>query len=307
VLETALSQPSPGNDFVREPAENFVSEIPVPSTGTGDSVEWSTSLLEALEDLGGCDTDTGVATDAERCSRIATNLAARITILQERLRPLIYGPGFSISSHEAQREGSFTATVDRDKELHEQIEEVRLRNSQIEELKASRDAAVSSERKMRRNVYRLAASMINVDQLMGAIQDDTEVVDADLQHEIVKQKLLKQELDAPTGSGSRTSNVDEEGQPAMGSESSKVVAHVSSARIDAMQTRISDLERTVTNRDEAIEQARVLTVFVESVNARLIENVLLTGSCTTAANETARRQRAKGNGAHGNATVQRRC
>jgi hypothetical protein len=227
----------------------------VPSTGVGDAVEWSTALSEALASLSGEETNnSGAVTDAEHCSRIATNLALRVSVLQEQLRPLISRSILPSRVGVIQLEGESVALVNREKELQERTAEVRMRESQVEELKASRDAAVASERRVRRNVYRLAANMINIDQVMAAIQDDTEVVDADLRQEIVKLKLLKQEqeLDATTGSASRSN--DEEGQSAMDREPSKSATHVASARFDAMQTRICDLERALANRDQSIEQ-----------------------------------------------------
>jgi FtsZ-binding cell division protein ZapB len=244
------------------------TSFPIPSTGSSESVEWTLALSRALMALGKeegvCDGQIDV-----QCDRIASSLAARAAVLQEVLWKVLREAGADATrgNHAAASAAaaSRTEVADRQAKVQEAMGEIHSLQAQVEELKAARNAAVASERKVRRNVYRLAANMINVDQLMAAIQDDTEIVDTDLQHEIVKQQLLKQAQSAvPVGDPSNSSGNGgrPSGEPGHSADADALAkhAHASAATIDAMKTRITDLERTLANRDDSIEQVRNLTL-----------------------------------------------
>jgi hypothetical protein len=239
------------------------TSFPVPSTGSSDSVEWTLALSRALMALGKeegvCDGQIDV-----QCDRIASSLAARASVLQEVLWKVLREAGADATrGNHAAAAASRTEVADHQAKVQVAMGEIHSLQAQVEELKATRDAAVASERKVRRNVYRLAANMINVDQLMAAIQDDTEVVDADLQQEIVKQQLLKQAQGSvpvgdPTNSSGDGDGGRPSGEPGHSADADALAKHVhaSAATIDAMKTRITDLERTLANRDDSIEQVR---------------------------------------------------
>jgi hypothetical protein len=248
-----------------------------PSTGAGDSVEWTVALSRALVALGKEEGSSDGLTDVSY-DRIASSLAARASVLQDVLWKVLRQAsnntgGNHVNVTAAAAAASRTEIADQQSKVQEAMGEIRGLQAQVEELKASRDAAVASERKVRRNVYRLAANMINVDQLMAAIQDDTEVVDVELQQEIVKQQLLKQDQGTVQAGGPSNSS-GEDGRPAGAAGPSADAdalakhAHASAATIDAMKTRITDLERTLSNRDDSIEQVRSLVFYCRVVSSR---------------------------------------
>jgi FtsZ-binding cell division protein ZapB len=249
--------------------------LPTPSTGAGDSVEWTVALSRALVALSKEEVSTDGLIDVSY-DRIASSLAARASVLQDLLWKALREASNTGGNHidtSAAVAASRMEIADQQSKVQEAMGEIRGLQAQVEELKASRDAAVTSERKVRRNVYRLAANMINVDQLMAAIQDDTEVVDVELQQEIVKQQLLKQDQGTVQAGGPSNSSVDD-GRPAGAAGPSADAdalakhAHASAATIDAMKTRITDLERTLSNRDDSIEQVRSLAFYCRVVSSR---------------------------------------
>jgi FtsZ-binding cell division protein ZapB len=245
--------------------------LPTPSTGAGDSVEWTVALSRALVALGKEEGSSDGQTD-DSYDRIASSLAARASVLQDVLWKVLRQAsnntgGNHVNVMAAAAAASRTEIADQRSKVQEAMGEIRGLQAQVEELKASRDAAVASERKVRRNVYRLAANMINVDQLMAAIQDDTEVVDVELQQEIVKQQLLKQDQGTVPAGGPSNSSGDDGRHAGVAGNSADADAlakhaHASAATIDAMKTRITDLERTLSNRDDSIEQVRSLALHV---------------------------------------------
>lgn len=236
------------------------------------AVEWTRALSKALAALGGGDgtleTDahrTGggegeVGRDEDRpehdsddsaaaAARFAAQLSARAATLQERLWAAWSRGDIPSSLQEA----------DHAKALEERAVEARMLRTEVEELRAARDAAAASERRVRRNVYRLSAGMITLEQLLAAVQDDADdSIDADVRQEVVQLQLLRRhdgESSAPAADGEAgLVGVDGRGGPSIVDATSSSSVGATAARVDALHARIADLELSVQLRDASIEE-----------------------------------------------------
>lgn len=315
------------------PGAPATSSSAVPSTGGGESVEWTRALSGALEALanhqnhttnrrhaepasegGGGDNRSGDGRPesdedgaaagkgtralapgledagslrADWSSQCAANLATRAAALQEHLLPRLLLSATAGSSQQ-QREGadSFESStrklLEENAKLQQQVQQNAARclllERHVSELAQSRDDALQSERRIRRNVLRLSAGMMTSEQVVqametsdsgggGGINDDEEEF-RELLKQNKEQQALLQSLRAAEASASGTgavgtseglSKVKLEGEDGGDSGASSAAAdNVLTAsqkqQLQVLQSKVSDLEQSVSNRDESLQK-----------------------------------------------------
>jgi len=266
---------------------------PFPSTGSGDSVEWTRAVTDALAALASTtaedgdkaktepdndDGDDRVNVDASAddwSSKCAANIASRAGILQEQLLRLVSGAsvkGDTSGSESAPHLGGLR------KEVEEAKSKCLLLQKQVEELALSRDAAVNAERQVRRNVYRLQAGMIpSTDQLVKALEsvvDGTPAAENDEDFEF-KRELRKQQHQIQVLQQQQQAMGDAATRPDVGAVSSGGPgtdrtdggdghdrAHPQRHQSESLlQKSVTELKSSIKNRDASIQVVRFLFVF----------------------------------------------
>ena len=277
-----------GRNEPMQDAETTSSSLPPPSTsptakipdeddgGEADDiwrqqreqVEWTRSLSRALSALGrvpdyqaslntgkGDDVDPSdlLGVDTNWSAKCATNVAARATALQEHLLLFFKGRSATVSAA--------NPPEDTAKRLEEALAKCRLLETALAELRLSRDAALQSERKVRRNVYRLSAGMISEKQLVQAIEDNEK--DLEIKQQIEEQAVLgNSRASAQDPSAGLQAAVKSEASAAVpaagvgGSGTNADSSTATDAQVQALRARIADLEKSVSNRESSLQEVR---------------------------------------------------
>jgi hypothetical protein len=208
------------------------------STGTGESVEWTLALTGSLVQLGEM---TAPANDHD--AAWMEQCAAQLVLRAERLQAALFqreNSGMETSAAEVPSSNSNTTS-------NESSTIIPLLQAQVSELTLARSAVVASERRLRRNAYRLAAGMMTLEQFVqgldgenGAEQDEAFAAQLHQQQQrTVKQEAtdVKQEMLVNTTNG-------------VGSNEG---SNLSAARSNEMRAQLENLELLVANRNASIE------------------------------------------------------
>jgi len=193
-----------------------------PVTTGNVTLEVTESLLQALGNLGGGSN--------ENLQEMALNVSSRAAVLQEWLWKWLQGQG---------RESTLEVA-----DLVRQLENSQLKRqfmqNQIDELQHVRQETLARERRLRRNVYRLQAGILNMDQVLQSIGQDGSDELTQVKLEAQQQHLKKQPEDE--------SAVKQEGEE----------TKVSSSQIQALQAQLKDAQDQITNRKKSIQEVRLL-------------------------------------------------
>lgn len=194
-----------------------------PSSGVS-GVEWTRALTAALATVAG-------TTDTRNLAAVSHNLSQRARVLQQHL----------LAAHGVVVE----PTTD-------DLSKIPLLEHQVAELKQARQAAKQSERKVRRNVYRLEANMITLPQLLKAIEqeDDIDRQEIELQLQTIMSQLQNSASSALTTTTTTTTTSAPVPVPTTTSSSN----FVSNEQVTALRAQITNLERTVASRNESIQE-----------------------------------------------------
>ena len=211
-----------------------------PSTGTGDSVEWTRALQKSLLALGqGQSSEISSASSATALKEVTTNIAARAKIFQEWLGTLL-------------RSGVASGVVppsngDAEQRLHNLHREMGVvtakcaeLEAQVSELVSSRIDIASRERRVRRNVYRMAAGIMTAEQVINTLErGEGGELEAEVQLE--KQSMAKTEPADMTG---------------MDTSNQKQIDILSTVQMEEYNAKISALEDSLSNAKKSIQDVR---------------------------------------------------
>jgi hypothetical protein len=204
-----------------------VSEDAPRSTGIGESVELIGALLDSLAALGGTNQGRG---DLDEMTRIAKAVSTRATVLQRWIWSLLQ----KVTAGEEIRSAIFDKAG-----LEGQISTLQSKcrdyEAQINELVKSRDDANTSDRRVRRGLYRLSAGRMTLVDVMKAVDDSDKDGTAALM-------ALEEAIEAP----------EETMLPAVGEDV------MDSAQMAILKKQLQDLEEIAAARELQIEKVRVL-------------------------------------------------
>jgi hypothetical protein len=224
-----------------------------PSTGTGDSVEWTRALHASLTELGNVSIGTPIRDDdvSLLLEQATANIAARAKILHDHLLKLL-------SSQQGLPEAAAASRTDVER-LHNMQHELSVVTArctelehQVAELAASRRDVVSRERRVRRNLYRMDAGILTPEQVVNALErrEDDEL-EAAVQ---LERQQMKQSENALTAAAENHKDAAE--KLAASSSTSTNVDSVPSAALDELRVKISNLERTLATAEQTIQEVR---------------------------------------------------
>lgn len=219
-----------------------------PSTGTGDSVEWTRALQASLLALGRgrAASDIVALTPALATTALteaATNIAARAKILQQWLGTLAQSRGAAADA--AVPHGS-SDSGDKEQRLHNLQREMGVVTAQcaeleahVSELVASRNDIASRERRVRRNVYRMASGIMTSDQVINTmVRGEGDELEAEVQ-------LEKQSMAKPADTA------------VMEPSNQKQIDGVSVAQIEEYKAKMIALEESLSNAENSIIDVRI--------------------------------------------------
>ena len=254
-LEAALTTPASSSSLT--PPETATTNVGTVSTGTGTTVEWTRALALALAALGA--TPEGEKQPCEDplytdLSQLSANVASRASVLQDAIWKVV-----------VQRQEETTATThdsNGNADPNNSGKTLLLLETQVAELAAARDAIAARERKLRRNLYRLASGMLTIEQIMtSTTMGDAGAADAAaaLQQEAVNAvAAVKTETtitSAPDHHDETATSV--KSTNAAAAAAAAATTTTTTAEVEALRTRIADLETSVSNRETTIQDVRV--------------------------------------------------
>ena len=212
-----------------------------PSTGTGDSVEWTRALQKSLLALGqGQSSEISSASSATALKEVTTNIAARAKIFQEWLGTLLLRSGVA-SGAVPPNNGDAEQRLHN---LHREMGVVTAKcaelEAQVSELVSSRIDIASRERRVRRNVYRMAAGIMTAEQVINTLErGEGGELEAEVQLE--KQSMAKTEPADMTG---------------MDTSNQKQIDILSTVQMEEYNAKISALEDSLSNAEKSIQDVR---------------------------------------------------
>lgn len=285
-LETALQHYHPqtatsSSSYDARSSDDVDSSRMPPSTGEDDSVEWTRALHQALEALGrstinrnraeeeppepkhqrkrklpqnGNESPSSVDRDLVEASgvsemQIATNIASRANVLQECMWKLL-------SSSKDLSPDVLLTNADQEK-LNALLEaEKHALEIQVEELASSRHDTATRERRIRRNVYRLAAGMLTAEQVVKTNETDEQIaaeVELERIHKVKLEELQKQNEHLATMVS--TNGVSNSFHDSNGGEVEDN-NRITQAQADALKSQINNLEEEVSSLKNANVEVR---------------------------------------------------
>jgi hypothetical protein len=251
VIWTAMEEQTVGTPSSTSFSQIMNTSGDPPSTGTGDSVEWTRALQNALVALGQPSPSMNEQHESstDHLEQAVTNIAARAKVLQEWLGTVLKSGSISGSPKESD------TTEQRLHNLQREMAIVTARcaelEAQVSALAMSRQEVVSRERRVRRNIYRMAAGMLSSEQVVKTLEQggDDDEIEAAVQLEKQQVKSENHESDSVA--------VKQEDA----SESKQIADRVSSAQVDEFHSRISRLEESVTCAEKTIQDVRTTPCF----------------------------------------------
>jgi hypothetical protein len=253
-------------------------EIPrdqMSSTGTDDSVEWTRLLYNALCALGQSsvapaegsstvdDSTSDYVTDLRSLDQTVCNIFARARVLQEWVHSIIKNRMKEPSRLAGSVDSENCVSAEESTRMQQQVSEITARcatlESQIAELVSCRTSLIHRERKLRRNIYRMAADIITPEQVVSAItrdeSDDNDDIEASVQIEKQRFMMMKREnpqVDSNTTSSSGPTHCGD----INGASNSDMDVHVSTFQLEEYQSRIASLEDLLGNAERSIQEVR---------------------------------------------------
>ena len=275
----------------------------IASTGTDDSIEWTSALYKALKDLGNCTIpfesdslqgatsqningnkmtdsdnvgtslyttqgDSDNNTNYHYAEASVVNISARAKILQEWLQQIL-------EKHQLQNSNDIIMNENTDRTESTAIQELLTRcatlESQIAELVTCRTDLIQRERRLRRNIYRMASNLLSPEQLVSSAMmrpedamsnHNNDVDDIETAVHLEKQELLRlqkehQELLETINATKSLQSLCVLKQGDVGVHTD--APHVSkllSKRIDEYQINIAQLEESILILNQSIQQVR---------------------------------------------------
>lgn len=221
-----------------------------PSTGTGDSVEWTRALHNALVALGQDTSDNNDTMSTNLLEHASVNITARAKVLQEWLGTLLQSTGRDRQPQE--NEDSLRENVN---DLRLEMSVIRVKCSELEaqvlELATSRQQVISRERRVRRNVYRMAAGILSPDQVVKTL-DRGEGNELETEVQLEKQELaVKSELVVES--------------LANDSQEQKTLDTMTLAQLEEYKCKTTTLEETLGKAEDSIQEVRVTFKFFFSL------------------------------------------
>lgn len=222
------------------------SEDDPASTGSGDSVEWTRALQKSLIELGqGSSSEKSSISSTNSLKDATANIAARAKVLQEWIGTLLKSAGSALP-----RKNDSDETHDAEQRLHNLQHEMGVvtarcteLEAQVSELAAVRKDIAARERRIRRNVYRMAAGIMTSDQVVNTLErGEGDELEAEVQLE--KQSVKTEPPPAESSSAPNQEQMDT----------------VSSALLDEHKAKIAALEETASNAEKSIQDVRTLVV-----------------------------------------------
>jgi hypothetical protein len=117
--------------------------------------------------------------------------------------------------------------------------------ARIAELVTTRDEAVSSDRKVRRGLYRLAAGRMNLDEVLKAVEDEDKDGAAAMMAMEVAEEVASSTNPVVSSAIAPASGEPEEGEV------------VDGAQVVQLKKQLQDLEEIASSRESQIEQVRL--------------------------------------------------
>jgi len=252
---TSLEEETVGDispSFAATGAEISSKEDPA-STGSGDSVEWTRALQKSLVELGqGHSSEKSSISSTGALKDATANIAARAKVLQEWLGTLLKsGAGSALP-----RKNNNGETDDAEQRLHNLQHEMGVvtarcmeLEAQVSELAAARKDIAVRERRIRRNVYRMAAGIMTSDHVINTLErGEGDELEAEVQ---LEKQSVKTEQPAESSS--------------MGGASNQIqMDTVSSALLDEYKAKTAALEETASNAEKSIHDVRTFLPFLWS-------------------------------------------
>lgn len=255
-LETALSGGKDSTTCDSSMPSVESSDGTPPSTGS-KSAEWTLVLARALAALGNSphegrkdpmETDEKIrgAVSLDHfymdLTKVSANVASRASTLQEWIWKVLQDGG--------QSQGSSLDIADLEKSVALAQAEKTMLESKLAEMSSSRDDALSRERKLRRNLYRLASGILTTAQVMKSVDDgNDEVLVAEVRKETEAileakeaKKKVKEDPDTP---------------------GSSVTPAIAIEQVEKYETRIAELQQTIERREESLREVRICLCIVD--------------------------------------------
>jgi E3 ubiquitin-protein ligase BRE1 len=257
-LETALD--SSATTTVTSTAVLLDQESPAPATtGSGTSVEWTRTLAACLAALGQSSDTTAAASSVEQLygdlSQLSANVASRATALQQHILSTLFSRRNSNSNQH-----SLLPPEPPPGTQQEADQAMAVLQHQITELAAARDEIAARERKLRRNLYRLASGMLTTEQVIltldngGNADDDMHMqrqvkLEAAAAVAVEPAVAIKPDVTESVGNGSSATT-------------GPAAVAVSTAELERLQALIVDLEQRLSSRDRTIQEVRATVVYI---------------------------------------------
>lgn len=221
-----------------------------PSSGTGDSVEWTRALQNALVALGRpTERSPDSSSDTDNLRQAVSSIAARASVLREWLENALTSGSIPRSSQQVDNSTADQRQPNLLRDMALMTARCNELKAQVSELAASRQDVVSRERRVRRNIYRMEAGMLSPEQVANTLEHGDE------DHEIEAAVLMeKQRIRIDIPSESVTAELKQEET----SETEQSSNRISSTQADEFYVKISSLEEAVFSAERAVGIVRAL-------------------------------------------------
>jgi hypothetical protein len=213
--------------------------------------------------------DTNEKATLEDLSQISANVSARAAVLQEWILETVLKQLEQQQQSQQQQPDDLAVPSASDappvlladqKKIAELAAKCELLQHQVTELKAARDATASRERRVRRNLYRLSAGMMTVQQVLQTLEDaegdDVNGRQGDQEERIIKQQAAEQaatvaKLQEQLEDSRHAAQVKQQGN-----EATTSVTTVSSAEVQSLKEKVASLEHICQNRETSVQEVR---------------------------------------------------
>jgi hypothetical protein len=202
----------------------------------------------------------------EDLSQISQNVSARAAVLQEWILGTVLKQQqqqqvLESASTTAAAAATTTSLLADQKAIAELTCKCELLQHQVTELKAARDAVSTRERRVRRNLYRLSAEMMTVQQVLQTLED-AEGDDVNGHGEYQEEMIIKQQAAEQAATVAKLQEQLEETKNAanakqLGNETTPA-AKISSAEVKSLKEKLAGLEEVVSNRDKSMQEVRTV-------------------------------------------------
>jgi E3 ubiquitin-protein ligase BRE1 len=209
-------------------------------------VELVGSLLDSLAALGkpavppppsgGEEVDARVEHELRDMKRAASMISQRSITLQKWLWTLLQ------RVNTPERHESILQTAELNGQVASLKSQCRDLEARIAELVTTRDEAVSSDRKVRRGLYRLAAGRMNLDEVLKAVEDEDKDGAAAMMAMEVAEEVASSTNPVVSSAIAPASGEPEEGEV------------VDGAQVVQLKKQLQDLEEIASSRESQIEQ-----------------------------------------------------